>query len=337
MLIDAQLNGQGPYALILDTGGEIASIDLALARRLGLPLRGEQTSPRGDRFSVFGLKRLLLGGVIAQEDIQVLGVDGGGESGGVIGFSDASLVTGEDSDLDFGRLELRLYPGGRPGPAPGVRIPSELRGGQGGAARPFADVVVGDTALRALWDTGNPGTVQIRDNIARQLGLWTDTRLYAPIRDAHVGGADAALSRIVRADRLRIGDADFSGQLVTLRPGAINGAVVGLSLIQALNLAFDHRAGDLWVRRSGLAPAPLTYGLSGAWVMDAGDAVKVAEVGTGSPAAKAGVRPGDFVEGVADKYEARRLLDGPAGKPVTLRLRRDGAVVTVSFVLAAYL
>ncbi|HEX7025141.1 MAG TPA: S41 family peptidase, partial [Gemmatimonadales bacterium] len=73
--------------------------------------------------------------------------------------------------------------------------------------------------------------------------------------------------------------------------------------------------------------------------------IVIVATGTGSPAERAGARPGDLLLGIdstgvdASRLEsARRLLDGPAGTTVVLRIRRQGvrSVVTLDVTRGAF-
>jgi hypothetical protein len=47
IVLRAAINGQGPYNVVLDSGTHATTIDLTLARRLGLPLSGARSSGQG--------------------------------------------------------------------------------------------------------------------------------------------------------------------------------------------------------------------------------------------------------------------------------------------------
>jgi len=83
-------------------------------------------------------------------------------------------------------------------------------------------------------------------------------------------------------------------------------------------------------QRLGLALAPLAPELRARLALpDGTDGVVVAEVEPGSPAAKAGVRPGDVItdvggQAVASAGAAVTALKARANEPVALRVLRDG-------------
>lgn len=76
---------------------------------------------------------------------------------------------------------------------------------------------------------------------------------------------------------------------------------------------------------SGHPAAPIGYGPSGLWVIEHKRAFVVEAVGTGSPAAQAGVRVGDQI--VGDSLSVT----------VALRLVRDGVERTASLELRGFL
>ena len=118
-------------------------------------------------------------------------------------------------------------------------------------------------------------------------------------------------------------------------PAAGDG-IIGLALLQQMTLSTDVRGRRLWVQRNGRAAPPERYRMTGLWVDDHGGQVVVAEVSPASPAAEAGVRVGDVIEGVSlDGF--LRAAGGPPGTRVPIRLRRGGETIATTLVLRAYL
>jgi serine protease Do len=145
----------------------------------------------------------------------------------------------------------------------------------------------------------------------------------------------------VRCGRLTIGETTYDNPLVLVRMeqhGMLQfGGLLGLPVIQTLDMAFDRRRRSFAVRRNGLEPGGSPYGLSGLWLNEERGRVVVSEVGVGSPAAAVGIQAGDVVEGVANLRAALDRLQGEAGQPVELSLVRNGAAVSARFELRAYL
>jgi serine protease Do len=293
----------------------------------------------GKSFPLYAVDDLLLGGAVRQPNAALFGLEGRNLGGD--GLIAAGMMTAFDSELDFDSGEWRVYPNGFADRTGFTALASELRGDSSanGSARIFADVRVGDAIVRPVLDTGMPWILTLTYAVGKRLGLWNDTTPYAPVRLGGIAGPGKSPARLVRAPSLRIGPADYAAPLIVVRPPDAFGddPVLGLPVLRTLNLSIDHAARTVWVKRNGLSPTDSRYGGSGIWVDANGDKVEVAEVGIGSPAAKAGVRPGDVLDGVGSLRDAIALLGGPIGNPVRLKLRRGRDAVEAGFTLAAYL
>lgn len=339
VIIGAMLNGHGPYALILDTGAIVSGVNDSLAESLKLrKLRDVRLNNRP--FPLYAVDELVLGGQIRQSGVAMFGLEGlnlGGE-----GLLAAGMLTAIDSELDFEREEWRLYPDGGIDRSGYTRLKSDLRKGstQTGSALIHAEVMVGDTAIMPVWDTGMPWLLRLENSDARRLGLWNDTTPYAPLRMRGVGQPAKQLSRLVRAPTLKIGPAVFETPLILVQgPWEMaDKSLLGLPAIRTLNLSVDPAADKLWVARNGLPPGPPAYyNGSGLWLDEEKGAVSIAEVGVGSPAAKAGVQAGDVITGVSTLREALPLVNRRLGDTVILPLKRGAQTLDARFVLSAYL
>lgn len=339
VLIDALLDGKGPYAFVIDTGAVVSGVRDQLVQQLKLRKLRDVSLNGGKSFPLYAVDDLVLGGAIRQQGVALFGLAGNNLGGD--GLLAAGLVTTFDSELDFEAGQWRVYPAGGPDRAGYTRLASELRDepGANGSRRIFADVALGEATLRPVLDTGMPWVLTLPHGDGLKLGLWSDDRPYAPVRLAGIAGPGKSPARLVRAPRLKVGDADYAAPLVVVRPPDALGAepVLGLPVLRTLNLSVDRAAKAVWVRRNGLAPTESRYGGSGLWVDAEDGKVRVAEVGAGSPAAKAGVRPGDVIDGLSTLREVLAVLGGPMGTPVSLKLRRPDGAATADFTLSAYL
>ena len=82
--------------------------------------------------------------------------------------------------------------------------------------------------------------------------------------------------------------------------------------------------------------APSTYSLSGLWLEEEKGKVVIDDVGTGSPAAAAGLRKGDVLIG-GDLQAMIRAINGGPGRQVMLKIERGGVQQDVRYTLADYL
>jgi serine protease Do len=339
VLIDALLNGKGPFPFILDTGAVVSGVLEKTAKEIGLR-KIRDVKLKGDQFPLYAADEMILGGAVRQTDVALAGL---WRLGGGVGLLAAGLVTAFDSDLDFDHGEWRVYPQGAGERAGFAAIPSALRDNPGanGSRRIEGKAHYGETVLSLLWDTGAPWPLKVNHAAARRLGLWNDDRPWVPIPVTGITGTEAAPGRLVRAAQpIRIGPLSFDNQLISLGApshpasswGSQEDGLLGLPIIQRMNIAVDSRAGRILVKASGLPDPKPTYGYSGVWLDRAPGGATIGQVGRGSPGEAAGLKAGDRVSG--DWPDLLRSLGGPLGGEATLNLVGRGPVV---FALADYL
>jgi serine protease Do len=337
VLVDARLNGKGPYPFVMDTGAVVSGVRKPLADEVGLRPAGSSRLA-GQVFPMYLADEMVLGDAFRQEKVALFGLDSprlGGE-----GLLAAGLLTAFDSMIEFERGVWRVYPKGSPERTGFTRLVSNIATPiRGGSERIYVNVVANGVTLRPILDTGGPNALSVSEDVGRRLGLLKEGTPWAPVVQSGITGVEDQPSRLVRADSLQIGPYSYERPLVVVRSHSRHGeeAILGLPIVRTLDFSTD-RAGDaIWVRRNGLEPAKRGYGLSGLWLSEAGGAVRITAVGAGSPGGAAGVRDGDVLEGAKTIAEGVALINGPAGKMVTLDLRRDGQAVKTSYVLAEYL
>lgn len=335
------IQGGGPYLFMLDTGAVVSIIDDVLAKSLKLDQpRSLVASGVGGRVTMplYLARDVVFGGGARQRGVAFAGRDGG-FGPDIRGALAAGMLTGGDSDLDIEKGEWRTYPGGRPDRTGFFRIGDAIKTDVTGSSQLFGDATINGRRFRFLLDTGAPGGFSINRRSARDLDLWNDTRPYAPVRPSGIGGQDN-LARLVRSDVVEFGGVRFERPLVMVRDGTTRDGVdgiIGLSVLRQFNLSTEVKARALWVQRHA-SPEPLRdrYGLSGLWLSSERDRVTIADVGTGSPAAKAGLKIGDRITG-APFPALLRMLSGPPGTEISLQIDRGGTPATVRVALAPYL
>jgi S1-C subfamily serine protease len=135
--------------------------------------------------------------------------------------------------------------------------------------------------------------------------------------------------------------ADARGSVV-----GINTAVagIGLGLAVPVNTVTREIVASLMrdgrVRRAylGIAGGPRPLPPRVARELDVRDGIEIVEVVEDSPAAAAGLRPGDIIVAIDGDHVAhtkdvqRKMLADAIGKPTSIQLVRDGATVTVDAV-----
>jgi hypothetical protein len=168
---------------------------------------------------------------------------------------------------------------------------------------------------------------------ARKGGIDLEGQSWSPAR---INGREA---RVYRSKLpFEIGGLTLERQLVRVQesgPGFIDDGLIGLPIIQRLDVATEVKPHLLWTRPNGLPAEPEHYNMSGLWIDRRGSDLFAGAVGKGSPAEQAGIATGDRIEGV--EFEALiRQLNGNAGEQVSLGVSRDGARREVVLNLANY-
>ncbi len=329
-----------PYLFVVDTGAFVSFIDDGFAKSIGLqPVPGMQIRGVGgvsDK-SWYNAGDVALASGIHFPDMLFAGIRGR-PSPDAVGTLGAGLFTTYDSDLDFEKGQWRAYPDGRPNFDGLVKLKSRFTKGVGGAsivAEASIDGFTGDFLL----DTGAPNNLSINGRAAKRSGLWDDSKPYAPAMSRGIG-AGAIPARIVRSRRIMIGPFAFDGHLVKLdQPGSIGSeqdGLIGLHLLGQLQLSTDVSGGVLYAKENGRLAAQEAYPLSGLWLEERKDRVVIGDVGTGSPAARAGLQKGEMLVG-GDLSAMIRTINGNAGKTVVLNVDRGGVQREVRYTLAPWL
>lgn len=330
------------FRLLIDTGAPWSLIDNELARSLKLKALPGRRVIQGiggvSEFPWYDAGEVRFGRDIRLPHMLFVGARAG-FGPDLVGTFGSGLFTSYDSDLDFSSGEWRSYPDGR-GDFSGLsHLPSRLiRGGEFGD-KIAADATIGGFAGEFLLDTGTPGDVSLESRASAKSGLWNDARPYVPVQSRGIGKG-LVPGRIVRVDRMKIGPFVCGSPLVRLdKPGSISlregDGIIGLGALRLLNLTTQVSSHTLWAAPSGLPRRPERYAMSGLWLDGEGTNVTIADIGTGSPAAGAGLKVGDKV--IGEFGTLIRAITGPAGTKVPLTIERGGKRQDVVLTLAPYL
>lgn len=343
--MDVAIAGRGPFPFIVDTGTFANLIRSDLARELGLSPSGRLAIAGvggRERWPIFRAPSVLLGGVdiglseFAAYDQEILPIHPMAR-----GALSSLLLTTVDADLDFDRGQWRVYPDGRGAAAGYAPIPSRIGEQVRGRGSPkiSVDVEIDGRPFKLHVDTGAPGQLSLWGGAPARTGLWNDNAPYSPIRVGGIGGAGSR-GRLVRGREVRLGHIRFERPLISLVQGGHRGddadGLIGIQLLQQMNIGTDMRARQLLAMRNRRAAPPERYGMSGMWIDERGDRLVVSDVSPQSPAAEAGLRVEDEIVG----EQLRPLLARLGGRPgdvVPINYRRGGTSSTAQLTLRPYL
>ncbi len=93
-LIDATLNGKGPFPFIIDTGAVVSGVLEETARAVGLK-KIREVNLKGDKFPLYAADEVVLGGAVRMPDVALAGL---WRLGGGTGLLAAGLMTTFDSE-----------------------------------------------------------------------------------------------------------------------------------------------------------------------------------------------------------------------------------------------
>ncbi|AJP71564.1 aspartyl protease family protein [Sphingomonas hengshuiensis] len=338
--IAALIEGKGPHFFLIDTGSALSFITDDFAKSIGLEkTKGQPRYGIGGGVSDYGwyiAKEVRLASGTRFADMVFAGarsIDGEG-----VGGFGSGMFTSYDSDFDFVKGEWRVYPDGRGDFAGLKKLPSHFTK-ERIAPRIEIDVSIDGFATELVLDTGASMDALLSGRAAARSGLWDDSKPYAPTQ-AKGFGREGIPSRYVRGTTLSVGEFTFERPLVMVNaPGTVSrqNGLLGLGVLQRLNLTTQASSGTVWAARNGVTKGWNSYPLSGLWLDQRKDGgATIADVGTGSPAAAAGLKKGDVVTGAFP--ELLRAIAGGPGKQVTLTVASGGgAPRAVQYTLAPWL
>lgn len=341
LLVAAMVEGKGPFLFVIDTGSGLSFIEDSFGKKQGLrKVPGQRRFGIGggvSDYSWYVAKEVRLASGINFPDMVFAGTRDGLLGQDVIGGFGSGLFTSYDSDFDFVKGEWRAYTDGRPDFAGMTRVKSRFNKSDH-APKIVADATVDGFDGDFIVDTGFSRAVSLTGRMAAKSGLWNDDRPYAPT-EARGFGERGIPGRLVRGTKLRFGEHDIAAPLVSMNaPGTQSGdyGLIGLDILSRFHLSSRVSDGSLWVAPNGTDPKPFGYRLSGIWIDDDKGRIVVSDVGTGSPAAVAGLKKGDVVKG-GDMATLLRATNGQPGKQVALEIERGGAAQTIRYTLAPWL
>ncbi len=334
------INGKGPFRFMIDTGDAVTMlITEDLAKELKLPdTDGRMVAGvvgHGER-AMLAAEEVNLGGVLRQRHVgfaQMDGMRGFGE--GIVGAVPAQLFLSTHCEIDFDKHEVRLWLQGAPDRT--GFVPVRLQ--PPSTSEMVVDCTIDGAPCRLKLDTGAPGSILLQAAYVARRNLWNAYPKFLPGQTGGITGS--APSRLVKASSLKFGPYTFRDPLVKLTdPQAVdpigNGqyshdGLFGLELLRRFTLSMDGPAHTLWLKPNSALGDAYRIDRSGLtlWFYRERRETRITAVEADSPAAKAGLRVGDRLEGIDSLGDAEALrwqLSGYAGDVVEVAVSgRDGS------------
>jgi PDZ domain/Aspartyl protease len=347
--IEARLNGQGPFAFILDTGGH-AILTPDAAALLGLHPEGAG-SAGGTGSGTLPIQfakvdRVDIGGVAIVKQtflvipLQYATVERGSRPAlaGIIGLE---LFERLAARLDYRNKTLTFWPGESYKPSPTAKALPITFADDIPLLRAELNGIPGDFAL----DTGNTGPLLVQHVWADHHGFGDEMKRGIPTLGFGSGGVSHSWAS--RLSDFELAGSSFHhivGVYADDEKGALSSRTeagnIGNWILQSFTLDFDYAHERIWFDSApGFTPPP--FSLTGL-VLFKNDpkTLVVANTMKDSPAESAGIRQGDTLVKIGDQSlqgqsmnQIMRLLQLPPGTAVTITWSRDGHEMSASLVL----
>jgi predicted aspartyl protease len=257
VIIQVKLNGKGPFNMVLDTGSDVATIDLAIAKDLGLNLKpgGQQATGGGSEKSQIYLTKIpqVEIGSLASKNIVAVAMDLSKSSQvlgkplhGVLGYS---VLKNRIVQFDYPQRVIRFYSSS---PYPTVdpasnnerRVVLSFRLGDDSPI--IDDVYVNGKKIKAVIDTGGGGTYfALMPEAISSLGLEPEMSQAEP--DSRGVGVNGLItSRKGKIKTLRLGAINIDSPTVIFYPKGVGkdhrkyGGAIGNAFLQDFVVTFDY-------------------------------------------------------------------------------------------------
>lgn len=201
IVLEASINGRGPHRFLLDSGTHASTIDLGLARRLGLPLGPAKSEGVGaGRDRILGrqtvCEQLSVGGltvrnlVVSALDLSKLSLELGRPLDGVLGFG---FLASRITQIDYFRRRIRFYSESPfalsvlpPDTSRRISFPMQFRANS--ILPVIEDCYVNGTKITVTLDTGSSLGLILFPKAVRYLGLEELARDGIPLNAAGYRG-----------------------------------------------------------------------------------------------------------------------------------------------------
>lgn len=329
--LDVASKGAGPFPLMLDTGATVAILSPLAARDAGVSVRkAKKTAYR---------RKTRLGRDL-QFFVDTRTSDTGSKTGREYGVLGGDFLKHYVLEIDFASRAVRFLDPRRysllevePAPEQALLV---LRD----SPRPITTIAVGDRELPVLVDTGLMWPVLLSGKAARAAGIDVDALPPFPTMGTVLGNVEL---RLYHAPDVAIGGFHFADVPVLVAPGGLfglgseaNDSVIGYDLLSRFLVRVDYAGRRMLLRRRSeqVVFSNIDYALTrsaGVFLESWPNGQRVIVVVPDSPAARCGLRAGDFIDGTSTPESAEAALRAIAnGKPIGVKRQQGAQFVDVA-------
>jgi predicted aspartyl protease len=326
ILLDLAPEGGTPFVMMLDTGASQSILTPLMARKLGVTVRRQKSSP---------YRRATRLGRDLQFWIDTQSSDTGSKTGWEYGLLGGDFLDHFVVEIDFPRRRVRFLdpkkyqvPEGVDAPDERV-LPVKIVG-----SRVAVPIELGGATLQLALDTGAPDTMILSGPAARKAGIDVDSLPDFGTAGSVLGPVE---QRIYEATDLRLAGFSFAPIPVIVAPkgwynqGLGNDSLLGYDVLAQFVVRIDYPRRRLWLRRATervtlFGAEYLPSSEVGAMLIPYAKSFYLVRVEPGGPAARFGLREGDAIVADADEplvvgEVAERIR---AGQELAVRRREDG-------------
>jgi predicted aspartyl protease len=326
ILLDLAPEGGTPFVMMLDTGASESILTPLMARRLGVTVRRQKSSP---------YRRATRLGRDLQFWIDTQSSDTGSKTGWEYGLLGGDFLDHFVVELDFpGRrvrfLDPKKYRVPERVDAPDERVlPVKIVG-----SRIAVPIELGGATLQLALDTGAPDTMILSGPAARKAGIDVDSLPDFGTAGSVLGPVE---QRIYEAADLRLAGFSFAPIPVIVAPkgwynqGLGNDSLLGYDVLAQFVMRIDYPRRRLWLKRTServtlFGREYLPSSEVGAMLIPFSKSLYLVRVEPGGPAARFGLRERDAIVPHADEplvvgEVAERIR---AGQELTVSRREGG-------------
>ncbi len=345
IIVEVRVNDSAPMKFLFDTGAGITVVSEKVAAKLklkkvdDLDAKGvggtvQGSLAQGITLSVPGVK-------VFNQPVAVLPLDFPCELSDISGIIGYNFINEFVVAIDYDAKRISLFPPGTYKYAgPGERIPIEIVGNTPRVRGQVA--LTGTSPVEAVFelDTGSDGTLRLKSHFVKRHSFIEALKSRMDSVHRGAGGELKTLDgrlRLLRLGRFNVADALVSFETDTEgSPGEDNDGPLGNEILRRFRLVIDYSRKQMFIEPNTHLTEPIDSGMSGL-EFDSEDCQlsKVTGVTAGSPAAGAGIKPGDEVVAINGRtltgltsFQIEKLLSQRDAEQ-SLTIKRDGKTFEV--------